>query len=118
MHARVTTVTITGEKRSLEPASLDEAIAMWDQKVAEVLPDRKGFVEATLLVCRKTNRIMQVGLWETEEDMMQIEEEGIYDNLVGKFCDIIGHQPRRPSIGLRAASSPARRHRAGWDTAR
>ncbi len=95
MHARVTTVTITGEKRPFEPDTVDKALGLWDMQVADEISTRKGFVQATLLVCRDTNKIIQIGLWETEEDMMSIEKDGVYDNLVGKFCDIIVHQPKK-----------------------
>ena len=95
MYARVTTVTIAGEKRPLNPGSIEEALILWDAQVADEISSRKGFVEATLLVCRQTNKIIQIGLWETEEDMMGIETDGVYDNLVGKFCDIIVHQPQK-----------------------
>lgn len=64
-------------------------------QVADEISSRKGFVEATLLVCRHTNRIIQIGLWQTEEDMMSIEKDGVYDNLVGKICDVIVHQPEK-----------------------
>ena len=95
MYARVTTVTIAGEKRPLNPGSIEEALSLWDAQVADEISSRKGFVEATLLVCRHTNRIIQIGLWQTEEDMMSIEKDGVYDNLVGKFCDVIVHQPEK-----------------------
>ncbi len=100
MHARVTTVTITGEQRPLQPWSIDEAISLWDKLVADELSSRKGSVEATLLVCRHTNKIMQIGLWQTEEDMMSIEKDGVYENLVGKFCDIIVQQPQKEYFEL------------------
>ena len=95
MHARVTTVTITGERHPLEPGTIDEAIDLWDAEVADEISSRKGFIEAMLLVRRNTNTIVQIGLWQTEEDMMRLEKDGVYNNLVGKFCDLIVDQPEK-----------------------
>ena len=95
MYARITTATISGEKRALQPESVDEALERWKNEVAHEIAEKEGFLEAIVLVCRKTNRIMQIGLWKTEEDMLAIEQDGSYRRLVGTFCDTIGHNPKK-----------------------
>ena len=95
MYARITTATISGEKRSLQPESVDEALARWEGEVADEIAGKDGFLQAIVLVCRKTDRIMQIGLWESEEAMMAIEEDGSYSRLIGTFCDSVGHNPQK-----------------------
>ena len=95
MYARITTATISDEKRALQPESVEDALERWKAEVKDEIEDRDGFLEAIVLICRKTNKIMQIGLWQTEEDMLALEEDGTYRRLVGKFCDLIADDPQK-----------------------
>ncbi len=103
MHARITTATISGEIRPLKPQTVDDALELWKDEVADKISGRDGFIEAIVLICHETNRIMQIGLWETENDMLALEKDGTYGRLVGTFCDSIGHSPEKEyfEIGAR-----------------
>jgi hypothetical protein len=74
---------------------VDEALSRWKDEVADEIASKDGFEQAIVLICRKTNRIMQIGLWKSEEHMMAIERDGSYGRLVQSFCDSIGHDPQK-----------------------
>ena len=110
MFARVTKVQVFKEKRPFEPATVDEALAMWKDKVAHVKAAQKGFAEALFLMNQDHRTVMTVTLWETEDDLRSVEASGLYSTLLNAFSDVPAQKPVKEYYQVGAA------FRAKWST--
>jgi heme-degrading monooxygenase HmoA len=50
----------------IQPGRLDEAVQLWQDSVLPSVQQQAGFKGVRLMVDRKNNRIVSLGLWETE----------------------------------------------------
>ncbi len=67
MHARVTTM-------EMDPAKLDEAVARVEEEDLPTWRDLDGFKGFTLLVDRKSGRVIGTSYWATQEQMQRSED--------------------------------------------
>ena len=88
MHARV---TIAQSK----PGKIDEIIRIQRESVVPAAKQQKGFKGLYLLIDRKNNKGITIGLWETEADMTASEASGYYQQQIAKFKDVLSAPPMR-----------------------
>jgi heme-degrading monooxygenase HmoA len=67
MHARVTTI-------EMDPAKIDEAVAMVEEEDLPQWRGLDGFKGFTLVVDRKSGRVVGTSYWATQEQMQNSED--------------------------------------------
>ena len=67
MHARVTTI-------EMDPARVDEAVAMVEEQDLPTWKELDGFKGFTLVLDRKTGKVVGTSYWATQEHMQASEE--------------------------------------------
>jgi hypothetical protein len=63
MYARM----VTGQ---IMPEKLDDIIQIWADSIGPEVKKQKGFLIARLMVDRQTNKVVSVGLWMSEADVL------------------------------------------------
>ena len=87
MYARVVTAQVSPEK-------IAEGIQLWQDSVVPAVKAQKGFKSGRLLVNRKTGKIVTVGLWETEADMLATSEGSTFvQEQLAKFASLFTAPP-------------------------
>ncbi len=95
MRARIVSAQIVGGKR-------EEAVRLWQEKVAPAFRDLKGFREGFLLTSPNKGSYVSVSLWETEADAEAFESSGLYQQLIDKFEGVFATAPVRELYELNA----------------
>jgi heme-degrading monooxygenase HmoA len=72
VHARVTTI-------EMDPARIDEAVAQLEEQDLPTWKDIDGFKGFTLLIDRKSGKVIGTSYWATQEQM-QASEDAVADS--------------------------------------
>jgi heme-degrading monooxygenase HmoA len=72
VHARVTTI-------EMDPARIDEAVAQVEEQDLPTWKDLDGFKGFTLLIDRKSGKVIGTSYWATQEQM-QASEDAVADS--------------------------------------
>ena len=88
MYARVTIL-------QLQPGKTDELIHIFQDSVVPALQQQAGFVSMTLLTDASTDKVMSVGLWQTEADLLASERSGFYQEQLAKAKVLMAAPPVR-----------------------
>src|SRR5688572_19951147 len=88
MHAGVTIL-------QLQPGKTDELLHIFAHSVMPVVHQQEGFKFITLLTDRLTNRVLSIGLWETEADLLASEDNGLYCEQLAKVGALLTAPPTR-----------------------
>jgi heme-degrading monooxygenase HmoA len=86
MFARVTML-------QLQPGKLDEFISVFQDSIAPAAAAQPGFGGITLLTDPRIGKVLAVGLWETEDDLLAGETAYYQERLAG-----IGHLLATPPV--------------------
>jgi heme-degrading monooxygenase HmoA len=86
MHARVVFFNVRVGKR-------DEAVSIFRNAVIPAAKQLKGFSGGLLLTDPATGKVISIGLWDTEADMLATEKSGFYQGWVEKFQDVFANPP-------------------------
>ena len=84
MHARLTYTQLVSGKS-------DEAVAIWHDKVAPVLKQKKGFKGAYLLGDREAGKGVTITLWETQADAEAVN--AALPEIFALFAGLFAAQP-------------------------
>jgi hypothetical protein len=87
MVARVTRVQV-------DPADIDEAVALFDGSVVPAAEQEEGFLGALLLV-RPDGHAIALDLCDTREHMEDNERSGFYQSQIAKFAGRLIGRPTR-----------------------
>ncbi len=88
MHSQVVRAT-------LQPGTMDNGIALFNDSVAPAVRERTGFQNAYLLVDRAKNKVIAVSLWDSEADVAALISSGFYQEQVAKFAALFAGPPER-----------------------
>ena len=89
MRTRVTTVMV-------KPGKIDDVVAAFRDHILPVGLKHKGAEGAYILTDRQNNKVMIVGLWASEADLMAGETTGFYqEQVIGRLKDLISGPPFR-----------------------
>jgi hypothetical protein len=56
------------------PEKLDEAIQLWSDSVGPSIRQQKGFIIARFMINRQNHKVMAVGMWMNEADILNSME--------------------------------------------
>ncbi len=102
MHARI----VAG---LAQPGTIDQGINIFENSVAPVAQEQKGFKDIFFLVNRDTNQFMSVTLWETEADMAAGEASSYLQEQVAKAAPILAAPPTTEHYELAAQTQGEKR---------
>lgn len=88
MYARVTTL-------QLQPGKTEELIRIFQDSIVPAAQQQKGFVGITLLSDPAADKVMSVGLWQTESDLLAGESSGYYQEQLAKVRTLMAAPPTR-----------------------
>jgi len=74
---------------------IDEAIRIYQEEVTPARKIRKGSCGGYFLTDRKTGKGVAITLWDSEEDILETEEEGFFKEQLDKFKDCLATTPIR-----------------------
>ena len=101
MFARVTIL-------QLQPGKLDEFIRVFQDSIAPAAAAQPGFGSITLLTDPRRNKVLAVGLWETEADL-QAGETAYYQERLAGISNLLAGPPVREvyEVGVQIDLTPA-----------
>ena len=79
MFARFTIVQVNVD-------TVDEVITLYEDSVVPAAKSQKGYRGAYLFTDRKTGKGYSISLWDSEEDAIENDKSGYYQEQVGKFA--------------------------------
>ena len=79
MFARFTIVQVNVD-------TVDEVIELYEDSVVPAAKSQKGYRGAYLFTDRKTGKGYSISLWDSEEDAIENDKSGYYQEQVGKFA--------------------------------
>ena len=79
MFARFTIVQVNVD-------TVDEVIKLYEDSVVPAAKSQKGYRGAYLFTDRKTGKGYSISLWDSEEDAIENDKSGYYQEQVGKFA--------------------------------
>ena len=86
MFARFTIVQVNVD-------TVDEVIALYEDSVVPAAKSQKGYRGAYLFTDRKTGKGYSISLWNSEEDAIENDKSGYYQEQVGKFAKYMTAPP-------------------------
>lgn len=78
-----------------DPNKLAEEKRIFDEEVAPIAKETRGFKGAIVLSDPSTGKGMAITLWETREDMIANEESGFWQEQIDKFSSVMTGPARR-----------------------
>jgi quinol monooxygenase YgiN len=94
MHARVTTV-------QAQPGKLEEVIRIVRESVLPAAKQQKGWKSLTLLADANAGKVVTVGYWETEADLVASETSGYFREQIEKVVSLLVGPPVREIYEVR-----------------
>ena len=88
MYARMITT-------QLMPGKVDDAIALWRDKVTPSLTQTTGFQGAYLLGDRATGKGVTITLWDSEAAAVAMDTSGQYQQTIAMFAAMFSAPPSR-----------------------
>ena len=86
MFARFTIVQVNVD-------TVDEVITLYEDSVVPAAKSQKGYRGAYLFTDRKTGKGYSISLWNSEEDAIENDKSGYYQEQVGKFAKYMTAPP-------------------------
>jgi heme-degrading monooxygenase HmoA len=86
MFARFTIVQVNVD-------TFDETIKLYEDSVVPAAKSQKGYRGAYLFTDRKTGKGYSISLWNSEEDAIENDKSGYYQEQVGKFAKYMTAPP-------------------------
>ena len=86
MFARFTIVQVNVD-------TVDEVIKLYKDSVVPAAKSQKGYRGANLFTDRKTGKGYSISLWDSEEDAIENDKSGYYQEQVGKFAKYMTAPP-------------------------
>jgi len=86
MFARLTIVQVKTDK-------IDEVNKIFGDNVVPAAKSQKGYKGILLLTDRQTGKGISISLWESEQDAINNEKGGYYQQQVGRFIDYFTRPP-------------------------
>lgn len=81
MYARTTTI-------QAQPGKIEEAIGIARDSIVPRAKEQQGFKGLLALASTDDEEIILISLWETEDDMDASEENGYYEDQIGKLSSV------------------------------
>jgi heme-degrading monooxygenase HmoA len=88
MYARIIT-------SQFKPASIDDAIHIWQDSMISSLKQSQGFKGAYVTGDRHTGKGVTITLWETEVDANAVDSSGQYQQSIALFANHLAGPPSR-----------------------
>ncbi len=73
----------------LHPGNIDTVIGLFENVVMHAATEQKGFRRGLLLVDRTTDRVVSIGLWNSEADLHASERVGYLSQQIGNFTQLV-----------------------------
>ena len=86
MFARFTIVQVNVD-------TIDETIKLYEDSVVPAAKSQKGYRGAYLFTDRKTGKGCSITLWDSEEEAIENDKSGYYQEQVGKFAKYMTAPP-------------------------
>ena len=77
----------------LNPGALDDLIRRFQDTIAQAVGGQPGFAGMTLLTDPATDRVLSVGLWETEADLLAGERSSYYQEQLARVKHLLAGPP-------------------------
>ncbi len=97
MYGRVVSVKV-------EPEKLKEAVGIYRDSVVPAAENQNGFRGALLLTDPESGEAISVTLWNSEEDLIQGQESGYYQEQLAKFADYLIRIPEQQGYEVEVMS--------------
>ena len=79
----------------LHPGHVDTVVSLFENVVMHAATEQKGFRRGILLVDRALDRVISIGLWHSEADLLASERIGYLSQQVANFTQMVA-APIRP----------------------
>ena len=86
MFARFTIVQVNVD-------TVDDTIKLYEDSVVPAAKSQKGYRGAYLFTDRKTGKGYSISLWDSEEEAIENDKSGYYQEQVGKFAKYMTAPP-------------------------
>ena len=86
MFARLVSAQVRSDK-------LNEGIMIWKEKDIPLMESVKGYRGAYLLTDRKTNKVISLTLWDSEEDAIADEQSALHQKQVSMYKGLLIGEP-------------------------
>jgi heme-degrading monooxygenase HmoA len=86
MYARVITMRLI-------PGKMDQAIRIFQHSAIPAVQKQKGYVDFSLMENRDMNELIVMSRWETERDMLALEENDFVDQQMAKLSTVVREPP-------------------------
>lgn len=86
MYLRMITIRV-------RPGRMDQAIRIFQRSISPVLHQQEGFISFSLMENRERSELVGMSHWETERDLLALEENGFIDQQVAKLSTVLSEPP-------------------------
>jgi heme-degrading monooxygenase HmoA len=73
----------------LHPGHIDTVVSLFENIVMHAATEQKGFRRGLLLVDRTSDRVISIGLWHSESDLLASERIGYLSQQIGNFTQMV-----------------------------
>lgn len=81
MYARTTTI-------QTEPGKVEEAIDIARDSIVPLAKEQPGFKGLLAMTSTEDEDVVLISLWETEDDLKASEDNGYYEDQIGKLSSV------------------------------
>ncbi|MGH3090217.1 MAG: antibiotic biosynthesis monooxygenase family protein [Rubrobacteraceae bacterium] len=82
MYARMTTIRT-------QEGKVEEAIEIARDSIAPLAKEQPGFKSLLALTDSEDDEVVLISLWETEDDLQVSEDNGYYEDQIGKLSSVL-----------------------------
>jgi heme-degrading monooxygenase HmoA len=100
MHCRAVTVQV-------QPGKTQEAIDIYNNSLVPACKQQKGFQGAYLMTDAATGKALSITVWASENDMVEGERNGYYQEQIAKFGAVFAGPPAMEHYELSVEAEPA-----------
>lgn len=77
----------------LHKFQLQEAMEIWEKSKEEFLPDIDGLLDITSLIELEEDKIVRLGLWESEKHLQTALKSGLLQKIVEMYGHLLAEPP-------------------------
>jgi len=90
----------------LQPGKLAEFKRIFQEVIVPGLQRQPGFHSITLLTDDANNKVLGIGLWSNEANLIRNESSGVYQELLGNVRHLLTEPPMREAYAVSLQVEP------------
>ena len=73
----------------IRPGKMDQALHIFRSSILPALKNQRGNASVLVFSCREKNELVNCTLWDTYEDMLELERSGFLDRQMAKLSTVL-----------------------------